>query len=220
MGGLDERFRRSEDYEFMLRLTRRFKGVSVAQRIINVRRHEGARGDAQVRHSAGERHLVHFDFDARAFEMVRRDVPIGAYIGKPEEALSARECFEGWLVRAATMARHGVWQGFKTIFANVGGAPKGMILSLPRISRRNSLGYSATTRRSTQAFGKTGIPDGLSLSSCAHLARVPFARSCGASTTQHGMRMQTVPGWLAIRSAGFAVATNLSGVVIQLRPRA
>ena len=113
LGGLDESFGRCEDYEFMLRLTRRFKGVNVMERIIKLRRHEGARGDATIRHSAGERQLVHHDFETRAFEMVRREVSIGAYIGKPGETLSEQECFEAWFVRAATMARHGVWRGFR-----------------------------------------------------------------------------------------------------------
>jgi glycosyltransferase involved in cell wall biosynthesis len=113
LGGLDESFRRSEDYEFMLRLTQRFRGISVLQRITSLRRHDGERGDAQIRHSARERQLIHFDFDVRAFERVRREVPIGAYIGKPDGNLTEQECFDAWFVRAATMARHGVWQGFR-----------------------------------------------------------------------------------------------------------
>jgi hypothetical protein len=112
LGGLDERFRRSEDYEFMLRLTRRFRGVNVPRRIISLRRHEGARGDSGIRHSARERQLVHFDFDAQAFETLRRETPLSAYIGERADTLGPQQCFEAWFVRSATMARHGLWEGF------------------------------------------------------------------------------------------------------------
>jgi hypothetical protein len=220
MGGLDERFRRSEDYEFMLRLTRRFKGVSVAQRIINVRRHEGARGDAQVRHSARERHLVHFDFDARAFEMVRRDVPIGAYIGKPDEALSARECFEGWLVRAATMARHGVWHGFQDDIRECGRRAQG----------DDPLLTKDMAQKLTRVFSNyEAIDAGLREDGYPGCVVTEFIRALGKGAVRpivrgfyYAARDAYADGfrWLAIRCTGFAAATILSGVVVRLRPRA
>lgn len=113
MHGLNEAFRRSEDYEFMLRLTRRFRGVSVPERVIAVRRHEGDRGDATIRHSERERQLVHFDCDVRAFEIVRRDTPLGAYIGIASDVMKDEEIVQASFMRAVTMARHGVWHGFR-----------------------------------------------------------------------------------------------------------
>lgn len=110
LGGLDESFNRSEDYDFMLRLTRNYSGISVPHRVITLRRHDGDRGDAATRHSARERSLIHAQFDRRAFEKARKEAPLGSYIGNTDATLSPSEHAEAYLVRALTMARHGLWQ--------------------------------------------------------------------------------------------------------------
>ena len=219
LGGLDESFRRSEDYEFMLRLTRRFSGVTVTQRIIHVRRHDGVRGDANIQHSVRERHLVHFDFDARAFEMVRRDVPIGAYIGKPDDTLSEQECFEAWFVRAATMARHGVWQGFREDIRECGRRTKA---NRPLVTEDMAMKLSGVFSRADTieaCLRESGYPGWVVSRFICELGKSairPIVRGF-----YYAARDAYADGskWLTIRCVGFAVATIVWGFVVESRLR-
>ncbi len=219
LGGLDESFRRSEDYEFMLRLTRRFKGVSVMEYITSLRRHEGERGDAKIRHSARERQLVHFDFDVRAFERVRSDAPIGAYIGKPDATLNESECFEAWFVRAATMARHGVWQGFREDIRECGQRAKG----------NNPLITKDRASKLSRVFGRPDVIEaGLREADYPGWLVKEFIRELGQGAIRpivrgfyYAARDAFADGskWLAIRCIGFAIATIVSGLVVKPRSR-
>lgn len=219
LGGLDESFRRSEDYEFMLRLTRRFKGVSVTERIINVRRHEGVRGDAQIRHSARERQLVHFDFDVRAFEMVRRDASIGSYIGKSDDTLSEREHFKAWFVRAATMARHGIWQGFREDIRECGRHTKEI----------DPLITNDMASKLTSVFGRSDtIEAGLREAGYPGWVVKEFVGELGKGVVRpivrgfyYAARDAYADGakWLAIRCIGFAFSTMISAFLVGSRPR-
>lgn len=219
LGGLDESFRRSEDYDFMLRLTRRFSGVSVAERIFNFREHDGVRGDASVRHSARERHLVHFDFDARAFETVRRDVPLGAYIGMPDAKLSPRETFEAWFVRSATMARHGVWQGFRE---DIRECERHVPRAGPRLTKDMAL-------KLTRVFSNyESIDAGLREAGYPGWVVRAFIRAVGTSAVRpivrgfyYAARDAYADGfrWMAIRCLAFAAGAILSGWVVPFRRR-
>jgi Glycosyl transferase family 2/Glycosyltransferase like family 2 len=219
LGGLDESFRRSEDYEFMLRLARRFKGVNVMERITSLRRHEGERGDAQIRHSARERQLVHFDFDVRSFEMVRRDVPIGAYISKPDETLSEQECFEAWFVRAATMARHGVWQGFREDIRECGRRAKdGNPLVTQDMADKLSKVFSRsdTIEAGLREAGYPGWVIGEFIGALGKGAIRPIVRGF-----YYAARDAYADGskWLTLRCIWFAIVTIASGFVANARRR-
>jgi glycosyltransferase involved in cell wall biosynthesis len=217
LGGLDESFRRSEDYEFMLRLTRQFRGITVPARIVSVRRHEGERGDAGLRHSARARQLVHFDFDARAFEALRRDVPLGAYVGKTHQPLSRKETFDAWLVRAATMARHGVWLGFSE--------------DIRECARHRTRDAAALSRpmasKLTAVFSRSDtIEAGLREPGYPHSIVKEFIGAIGASAVRPIVRgfyyaareaWEDGSRWLALRCLGFAFRTVFAGLIVTRR---
>lgn len=113
LGGLDQDLNRAEDYDFLLRLTQRFRGVCITQKIFMYRQHEGDRGDESNRHSEADRDLVHLQFDQIIFQKLRKEIALNAYIGKPAKAsLTDPEKFEALLNRAVSMGRHGLWDDF------------------------------------------------------------------------------------------------------------
>ena len=82
VGFLDESFKRSEDFEFLLRLTARFDGVSVASPVLHFRDHAGLRGDATSLHGIAVRDRIHYRMEQRMFGALRGKVPIERYAGR------------------------------------------------------------------------------------------------------------------------------------------
>lgn len=113
LGYLDESYRRSEDFEFLLRLTARFDGVSVQARVLRFRDHTGLRGDASSQHSIAVRDRVHYQMEQRMFRVLRDRASIEHYVGKKAgDPLTHDEQFDAWLLRSVSMAAHGLWSAF------------------------------------------------------------------------------------------------------------
>ncbi|HET7675777.1 MAG TPA: glycosyltransferase [Gammaproteobacteria bacterium] len=114
VGGFDETLARGQDYDMVLRLIRRYRGVKTARPTILIRLHEGMRGPAASRHSAAEREAVWRANDRALFRKLRADVPLAEFLppalapafGMPamrRRALlqRARAMVRGWLFEEA-----------------------------------------------------------------------------------------------------------------------
>jgi glycosyltransferase involved in cell wall biosynthesis len=113
VGYLDESYKRSEDFEFLLRLTSRFDGVSVPARVLKFRDHAGLRGDASSQHGIAVRDRIHYQWEQKMFRSLRGKVAIERYVGKQAGgALTADEQFDAWFLRSISMAAHGLWPEF------------------------------------------------------------------------------------------------------------
>jgi glycosyltransferase involved in cell wall biosynthesis len=113
VGYFNEAFKRSEDFEFLLRLTSRANGASVPHRVLRFRNHTGLRGDASSLHSIDQRDRIHFSMERMMFRDLRGTVALQRYAGKSDDALlDDEERFDAWLLRAISMAAHGLWQQF------------------------------------------------------------------------------------------------------------
>ncbi|MGZ8255295.1 MAG: glycosyltransferase family 2 protein, partial [Burkholderiaceae bacterium] len=80
LGGFDERYARSQDYEFLLRLVASARGVRVPQPVFVWRSHNGARGPARERHAAALRERVWMEAGGRLGRDLRRRLPLSSYL--------------------------------------------------------------------------------------------------------------------------------------------
>jgi hypothetical protein len=87
LGGFDERYARSQDYEFVTRLVAACRGVRVGQPIVVWRSHDGPRGPRHDRHDGTLRERVWMDVAATLGKDLRRRLPLAAYL--PGESVTA-----------------------------------------------------------------------------------------------------------------------------------
>jgi len=80
VGQFDERFVRSQDYELLLRITRRFEGVRVDDVIFIEGDHPGLRGNAAERHTPAERRRWWLKYDSLIFENLYRELDLHEYL--------------------------------------------------------------------------------------------------------------------------------------------
>lgn len=110
IGGLNETYLRNQDYEFVLRLLRRCRGVPVAEPTFIWRVHEGARGPANARHTFADRDRVWLEFGAQLGREIRANLPLQDYLLHPTGAveIAPQQMRKALLHRAGVMASKGL----------------------------------------------------------------------------------------------------------------
>jgi hypothetical protein len=113
-GGLDERYLRGQDYELIVRLARRHRGVRVQEPVLVWRQHAGDRGPAALRHSAADSDRSWEAFDAMLGREVRSSFELREYlVPRPADAaLGPEERTVALLHRAAVMGTKGLLAEF------------------------------------------------------------------------------------------------------------
>jgi hypothetical protein len=127
VGGFDESFTRSQDYEMALRLLRRFDGVAVPQVVFHQRHHRGDRGPSHARLRATQIEAVWADFHRMIARRIHDTHHLEEFCCTPDgEALDARSTVTALIQRAAIMARTGVWDRAAADMAEAGGRASGI----------------------------------------------------------------------------------------------
>lgn len=110
VGPFDIRFSRSQDYQMLLRLARRFSGVGVPEVMFHQRHHEGERGPQHARFKSKDAEAVWARFNRLMFDEIYESHGLDEFcIGAVGRDLDARAELTALLQRAAIMARKGIW---------------------------------------------------------------------------------------------------------------
>lgn len=110
VGPFDTRFSRSQDYQMLLRLARRFAGVGVAEVMFHQRHHEGERGPQHARFKSKDAEAVWARFNRLMFDEIYESHGLDEFcIGATGRDLEPRAQLTALLQRAAIMARKGIW---------------------------------------------------------------------------------------------------------------
>jgi hypothetical protein len=80
VGTFDLRFKRGQDYEFLVRLLRQCRGAPVPQPVFIWRVHEGVRGAGAASHAGSDRQAVWLQYDVLLGEAIRQDLALGEYL--------------------------------------------------------------------------------------------------------------------------------------------
>jgi glycosyltransferase involved in cell wall biosynthesis len=110
-GPWNERYLRSSDYEFTVRLLRLARDVViVAEPTFVWREHPGLRGPGNSRHASTQREAVWMRFDAMLGRQIRQELNLLEYLGREERAreLTAARRQQALLNRMAVMASKGL----------------------------------------------------------------------------------------------------------------
>ena len=108
LGGYDESLIRSQDYDMVLRISRRYKGVAIPDPIFLYRQHEGARGNATGQFASGEKQTKWVNYNRGIFDKIWRTYDLSEFV--PTFALgSAFEQRAALLQRARVMASFQLW---------------------------------------------------------------------------------------------------------------
>jgi hypothetical protein len=211
VGYLDESYRRAEDFEFLLRLTARFDGVSVPARVLQFRDHAGLRGDASSQHSIALRDRVHYQMEQKIFRALRGRISIEHYVGKKAgDPLTHDEQFDAWLLRSISMAAHGLWSAFDDDIRRCGElrAERDVPISQGRamlLSRGFSHWYGYVDEHGKCRFPKRSVACAVSALGCDFIR--PIARGfywAARYAREDGEK------WLMMKCLGFAIATLMS----------
>ncbi len=108
--GFDERYPRSQDYEFLLRLLEKGQGVRVPVPIFVWRSHDGPRGPRSLYHDGTQRERVWMEVAGQLGQDLRRRLPLAAYLSRPGERrqLGMHTLRGALLERMAVMASKGL----------------------------------------------------------------------------------------------------------------
>ncbi|MEW6629413.1 MAG: glycosyltransferase family 2 protein [Pseudomonadota bacterium] len=111
VGGFNEALVRSQDYEMMLRLARRFKAVRVDGIMFFQRQHDMVRGSTKVVISYANRVKAWGSYDRMIMEEVYSSVDLHEYLDRSEQSLERTPDLEmqALLQRSSIMARKGMW---------------------------------------------------------------------------------------------------------------
>lgn len=80
VGAFDPRYLRGQDYEFYMRLLRRFRGVPVQGATFVWRVHDGPRGPQHAQHQGTDRGKVWMQYSAMMGRELRAQLPLGEYL--------------------------------------------------------------------------------------------------------------------------------------------
>ena len=109
VGPFREDLLRSQDYDMLIRLARRFRVEMLPRPTFIFRRHEGQRGAAGVQHAASEREKVWARYDGLVGRRLRQDAALGEYLAPPVSgALSPAQQRTATLNRLTVMASKGI----------------------------------------------------------------------------------------------------------------
>jgi hypothetical protein len=109
VGPFREDLLRSQDYDMLLRLVRRFPVAFLDKPTYIARRHGGARGPAALRHAAEEREQVWARYDGLLGQHLRREAALGDFLSPPAgEVLTQEQTRQALLNRMSVMASKGL----------------------------------------------------------------------------------------------------------------
>lgn len=108
LGGYDENLIRSQDYDMMLRVSRRYVGIYVPYIIFYYRQHYAPRGNSQKKFNINDNHKQWRKYDQVIFTKIRETYSLSEFtptfaIGSPWAHRSA------YIQRALIMAKRGLW---------------------------------------------------------------------------------------------------------------
>ncbi len=111
VGGFNEAMVRSQDYEMMLRLARRFRSTRVNGLTFFQRQHDMVRGTNKVVISYAGRNKAWNSYDLLIMEEIYKSVDLHEYLDRSEQAvpLTAEMEMQALLKRSSVMARKGLW---------------------------------------------------------------------------------------------------------------
>lgn len=116
VGLFDETLIRSQDYEMLLRLARRFPGVAVDGITFHQRHHAGTRGTAQIVISDAEKGEAWRRYDQRYFSTIYHSLALSEYLPHepgslvpPDTELAPGARFTALIQRCCVMAKRGLW---------------------------------------------------------------------------------------------------------------
>lgn len=108
LGGFDANLLRSQDYDFLIRLSRTSTPAYCPRPVFIVRVHEGERGPAALRHASIDRRKQFLHFSRTIGKKLLQDSALGEYSVPPTNAiLSGDERTAALLNRMQVMANHG-----------------------------------------------------------------------------------------------------------------
>jgi glycosyltransferase involved in cell wall biosynthesis len=131
VGLFDASYLRGQDYEFYIRLLRRFRGVKVDGPTFIWRVHDGPRGPGHAQHAGTQRGRVWMKYSAEMARAYRRDLPLGEYLvpRRGNEALSPVQRREALFHRMDAMASKAL---FDEMFADL---EEALSVQLPIVER-------------------------------------------------------------------------------------
>ncbi len=111
VGGFNEAMVRSQDYEMMLRLARRFKSVRIDGIAFFQRQHDMVRGSTKVVISYANRIKAWGSYDRLIMEEIYKSLDLSEYLDRSEQSLPKTVDLEmqALLQRSSIMARKGLW---------------------------------------------------------------------------------------------------------------
>jgi hypothetical protein len=118
---------RAMDYEFMLRLVRRFPGVRLDRPTFYARRHAGLRGPASARFAVSDVSRHWYLNEQRFFGELYHELDLPEYVGSATESMSGEAAdmqSRARLKRGTVMARKGLWDFAIADFEIVANSPK------------------------------------------------------------------------------------------------
>jgi len=152
VGLFDASMLRTQDYDMMLKLARRFRGASIDAITFVHRNHGGARGPGASLHDEQMRHAVWHEYDRKLFRRVRSELRLAEYLPRNtgtdiEDNLDTEKEFDALYQRAVVMFKRG-------LFAEAGEDVR-LILG------RRSLDADALQRLGTlvETHANIGVPD-------------------------------------------------------------
>jgi len=113
IGPFREELLRSQDYEMLLRLARNCKVVLLDRPTFVVRRHDGERGPAPIRHSEAAKEQHWARYDAMIGQGLRQEASLGEYLTPPiTGTLTLAQTRDALLNRMSVMASKGLGREF------------------------------------------------------------------------------------------------------------
>ena len=115
-GPFDESSLRSQDYEMLLRISRRFRGVRVEGVTFHQRHHDSPRGTMALVVLDGRKKEIWKQYDQRYFAAIYRTVAVSEYLPhvpggpvRPDDELTPGERMTALIQRCCVMAKRSLW---------------------------------------------------------------------------------------------------------------
>ena len=110
VGGFDEGLIRSQDYEMLLRLTRRFAVEKVDAVLFHQRQHQGQRGSARKPVAASRADRAARDYDQRFFIRLADELELKEYLPRSSTEWNVAARRQAFLQKACVFARIDLWE--------------------------------------------------------------------------------------------------------------
>jgi glycosyltransferase involved in cell wall biosynthesis len=110
VGIFDESMYRSQDYEMLLRLARRFNGICIEHIVFHQRVHDGDRGPLAARSSFADRQSTWLRYDQEIFKQIYQNYTLSEFSTDVPFSDTAIQRRRALITRATIMARRGLWK--------------------------------------------------------------------------------------------------------------